>query len=419
MAHTFQLSNGVRVAAEPLDSVRSVSLGFYLELGSRDENPDECGYAHIIEHMFFKGTALRDTERLSNEINKLGGHTNAYTSQDSVCLHTRVVDSKLEQGVELLADMLCHPEFPPDELERERNVILEEISMYEDTPDEQVVDNFTEALWRDSALGRPVLGTRASVAGCAREGLLRFCGKHFSTERMLVTVVGHFEIDRLRDLLERHLADFETGSRPRQCVRPESTYTVLDEIRPGLEQTHFCVGSEAIERAHPDRFAYGLMNFILGGGMSSRIVREVREKRGMAYSIYSYHRGYVDTGYFIISGGTRPENLEEVFDTILRETRRMYEEPVGQEELDNAREAVVDSMLLGMESTNARMGRLADSVLYFDRIVPVEEVLEKLNSVTVRDVQAAAEQHLRGRDATLCSIGPKAFQVSAEEGVRF
>lgn len=407
------LSNGVRVLMDRMDHVRSVAMGFFLEAGSRDESSPENGLAHVIEHMLFKGTERRDALRIATESNTLGGHFNAFTTQDTVCLHARVVDEKLDAALDLLADLLGHSRHAPEELERERNVILEEIYMYQDTPDEQVVDNFTEALWQASSLGRPILGTPETVSAFTREHILDFTGRHFAGDRLVVALAGNFDPQHALAEVERQLAGFQPKGAQRTIERPAPVFSHVFDERD-LEQEHICIGCESITRASEDRFAYSIMNWILGGGMNSRIFQEVREKRGLAYSIGSFFRPYVDTGYFAISGGTRPENAEEVMEIVLRETRKIYNEAVDAEELESAREALKGGVLMGLESTNWRMHRLADMELTFGRYIEVDEVIRRLDAVTVKDVQDVAERYLKGSPVGMAVIGPKALPQSDE-----
>ena len=418
MYEKYLLDNGVRVVTEKLEHVRSVSIGFFMDVGSRDETLEEGGLAHVIEHMFFKGTKQFDVFQIANEINFLGGNVNAYTSQDVVCLHGKIVDTHLKRGVGLLADLLVNSTFDSTELDRERNVILEEIRMYDDAPDEQVIDNFTEALWEGSALGRPILGTPDNVARFTQADLNAFANKHFAPERLLVAVAGSFAPSELRAYLNENLGQYGFSSNVRCYDSPEAKYK-RSTLTRNLEQTHFCLGTEGIERKSEDRFSYGLMNFILGGGMSSRIFQEVREKRGLAYSIGSHYRNYDDTGYFAISGGTQPGTADEVVDIILHEVQQICREAVAEDELTSSREAIKGSILLGLESTYSRMSRLADMEQIFQRYIPVEEVLGKLDAVTVADVQDAAVKYLRDRPVALSTIGPNGLRIDKVGELRF
>ena len=412
------LKNGVRVVSEKIPHVRSVAVGLCLDVGSREETPLESGIAHVIEHMFFKGTAKRNVLEIATEINNLGGNANAFTSQEMIVLHSKVIDEQLGRVFDLLADLLCNSLFSDTELERERNVILEEIRMYEDTPDEQVIDNFTEALWRGSALGRPVLGRPQNIRRFKRRNLAAFMAKHFSPERLVISVAGNFDRKQLNRLVDGYFSDFGSGGEARQADSPVPVFRNKEVKRP-LEQAHFCLGSEGPARNTDDRFAYSLMNLILGGGMNSRIFQEVREKRGLAYSVGSMQRPYRDTGYFAVTGGVQPKNLTAVTEVILGEIRRMHRESVSAEELQSAKEAFKGSVLLSLENTSVRMSRLADLELYFGRFIPIDEVMRKMNAVNVSQIQRVAEQHLKDRPVSISVIGPESLKIKGKTSLNF
>ena len=406
------LKNGVRLLTERIDSVRSVSIGLWLEVGSQDETPRQNGLAHCIEHMFFKGTPKRDVMQIATEINNLGGYVNAYTSQEVICLHAKVVDDKLQDGLDLLADILTHSEFSQAELERERNVILEEIRMYDDTPDEQVFDNFTNVIWKNNPLGRPILGVPNTVSKFKSKDINAFCKKHFTPNRLIVSVAGNFDQRKLNRLLDRYFSDFGKRAAKPKYKTPKAKYDQLQIKRP-LEQTHFCIGTESIKKTSADRFGFALMNLILGGGMSSRIFQEVREKRGLAYSVGSHYRPYQDTGYFVVYGGTGKGLLNEVLDVVLGEVKKIYSEPVSDIELQSAKDAFKGSILLGLENTNTRMTRMAEQEMTFGSFVGVDEVIQKIEKVSVRDVQRIAKKYLKDKPVAISTIGPD--QVKRKE----
>ncbi|MFC1600888.1 M16 family metallopeptidase [Candidatus Sumerlaeota bacterium] len=418
MLHKRTLPNGVRLVSERIPGVRSVALGLWLEVGSRQESPRQGGLAHLIEHMFFKGTERRDVLEIATEINNLGGHANAFTSQENICLHIKVVDNQLERALDLLADLLCHSRFADAELDRERNVIAEEIRMYEDTPDEQVIDNFTGALWHGSPLGQPILGPPRNIQRFRARDIREFCAQHFSPQRLVVAVAGNFDRRRLNRLVDKHFAEFAFARGRRRTQKPVASFR-RKEVSRELEQAHICLGAESPSRKAADRYAYGLMNLMLGGGMNSRIFQEVREKRGLAYAIGSMHRPYMDTGYFAISGGTHPSRLTEMVEICLREVRRIYEDKVGDDELQSAKEHFRGSILLGLESTSARMSLLADQEMTSGKFTPIDEVLRRIDAVSVRDVQRVARKYLRGQPVAIAVIGPERLKLAGKTSLRF
>ena len=407
MIRMTRLPNGVRVATERIAGVRSCSIGLWLELGSRDEEPGEAGLSHFIEHMLFKGTRTRDALALADASNELGGHVNAFTTQEHLCLHARMVDEKGLRALDLLAEMLLESTFPEEEVARERQVVLEECKMYEDTPDEFCVDLFMRNLWPADPLGRPVIGRPGTIRTFRRERVAEFWGRRLRPERLLVAVAGSFEPRvigaRIKQLLGGLKGEGRAPARPGGVngARPR-----LSVARRSVEQTHFCLGMPAPERGNPQRYAFGLMNMVLGGGVGSRLFEEIRERRGLAYSIGSFTQGFRDAGAFAVNGGTSPEALDEVLGIALEEMRRICDEEVAARELELARAQVIDSILLGMENTEGRMTRMAESILSLGRVPGVDEVVRKLKRVTRAEIRAVARHWLGSSPLAAAVVGP-------------
>ncbi|MCX7044914.1 MAG: pitrilysin family protein [Candidatus Sumerlaeota bacterium] len=440
------MKNGIRLLVEPVAGVRSVAVGVWAVAGSRFESACESGTAHFLEHIFFKGTPRRTPYEIAFESNRLGSQVNAFTSQEIICLHAHVIDEKLPDAADLLCDLMANSLMDAEELERERNVILEEVMMYEDTPDERVNDLFAETLWNGHALGRPVLGKAETLRALNTQSLRDYWARWFRPERMLVSVAGATPSAlRLKRLFEEKLPALGktsgagkkdragkrdvagrkdvAGKKARAGARcdvhagvsalsyapadaPQSSFHTHYVEKP-LEQTHFCFGVGGPHRDSNDRYAMAAMNLILGGGMSSRLFQEVREKRGLAYTIGSYANGFLDAGYFAITGGTTPDNLEELLDICFRETRRICTEDISRRELQNAKDMMLASLLLSLESMNFRMMRLAENEIYHGREIPIEETLAQIEKLRTGDVRACAERYLLDQRVAAAYIGPR------------
>lgn len=410
------LDNGVTVLTEPIESVRSCAIGLWLVMGSRDEREHEEGLTHFAEHMLFKGTSRYNAQDLANTINFLGGHVNAYTSQEVMSLQAKAIDTKAAMTLDLLAEMLTDSVFPDAEVGRERQVILEECRMYEDSPEDFSHDLFVQNLWPRDPLGRPVIGRRSAIRRFTRGRLMAFWSEHFRPERLVVSMAGAFDEAACRKVIEQRLGRLERGRRPLgKRAKPPVEATRRSHRARAVEQAQFVIGARGPHRTHPDRFAFGLMNMILGGGMSSRLFQEIRERRGLAYSISSYIQYFSDCGYLAIAGGTSPQTLDEVLRITMDEVARIREEFVTPPELEMARAQVIDAILMGMESTDARMSRLAENWISLGRVPSIEETLGKLEAVAVADVRRVARKYCLPAAMAASIIGPKAVGKSLDK----
>lgn len=405
---TRTLPSGLCIATEPIEAVRSCGVGLWVEVGSRYEQAGEEGLSHFIEHMLFKGTRGRDVRQIGDAINYLGGNINAYTTQEVLCLHAKVVDRKAHEALDLLSEMLMESTFPADEIKRERQVVLEEYKMVEDTPDDLSVDIFLRNLWPNHPLGMPVIGTRKSIRTFGRETIKQYWEREFRPDRLMIALAGSFDDKACAQVIKKRFGSWEAkegGDRAEfvaSAVKPRQTY-----LKRPVEQAYFCLGTAAPHRSSAERFAFGLLNMVLGGGMSSRLFQEIREKRGLAYSIGSFAQLFKDRGCFAVSGGTSFTTFEEVLRITLAEIERICAEEVSEHELAMAREQIVDHMLLGMENTEARMSRIAESMLVFGRVVPVDELIQRIREVTPAEIREVAQRYLKAREFAVSSIGPK------------
>lgn len=399
------LENGTTVITERIDSVRSVALGVWVAAGSRDERPDEAGVSHFVEHMMFKGTPTRDAQDISEGFDRLGAEVNAFTSKEYTCYYSRVIDRHVPEAFGILADMVVRSVMAEDACQSEREVVLEEISRAEDTPDDRVHDLFASALLPGHPLAGPVLGRRETVGSFMPPAVFSYTDRHYRTGDLVVAAAGnitHEEVVRLtRDLLQGRP---EGRREPRAQSAPESQRRV-SVITKDTEQAHICWGTLALPAAHPDRFALGVMDTILGGGMASRLFVEIREKRGLAYAVYSYHGQYLDTGTFTVYAGTRPDNTAQVIELITGEVDRLIADGVTPEELDRARESIKGHLVLGLENTNKRMMRLGLSEVGGVDILSIDELIARIESVTIEDIARVAHATIGG-PRTLAVVGP-------------
>jgi predicted Zn-dependent peptidase len=390
MVHKSILDNGIRVVTEKIPSAHSVTIGFWVENGSRHEAISQNGVSHFIEHMLFKGTDRRSAQTIAAEIDSVGGVLNAFTSREYSCYYAKVLAKRLPLAVDLLSDIVLHSVFDLDEIEKERRVILQEIHMVEDTPDDHVHDLFCQTFWENHPLGLSILGTGETVGGVSRENLISFMAERYCGNNILICAAGDLEHDRIVEYIEEAFRRVSPGERSPLCSLPEY-HRRLNIAEKDLEQVHICLGTRALPQNHPNRFASYLLNAILGGSMSSRLFQIVREEKGLAYSIYSYLNCHSDAGALVISSGTSPDVAPEVVGLLLKELRRFRTEEVAEEELHSAKEQLKGNLLLSLESTDNRMTRLAKNEIYLGRNFSVKEVLRAIDQVSSEGIQKLAE----------------------------
>jgi len=399
------LANGVRILTQPMPHARSVSLGVWVDVGARDESDAESGISHFIEHMIFKGTERRSAYQIAREFDAVGGQTNAFTSMEHTCYHARVLDERLETMVDILTDIFLHSVFDPQEVERERPVILQEIGMVEDLPEEHVHVLAGRTFWDGHPLGRSILGTRETVSALDSASIRRFFRRRYQPGRIVIAAAGRFEPGRLLDLLGPAFASLPPGdgfpartpprSRPRVAVHPR-----------GLEQAHLLLLTEGLPVGDPRRYGMALLNTILGGNMSSRLFQEIREKRGLAYTVYSFVTSHADAGMFGVYLAVAPEHVSEAVSRVVAEMARMAREPVSASELAGAVEYLRGGLLLAAESTDAQMVRIAQNELHFGEEQPVARVLERVAAVTPAELCGLAAGLFRRSHAALTLLGP-------------
>lgn len=385
-----------------MGQVRSVCVGFWIPAGSRNEDEPHAGATHFIEHLLFKGSEHYTAEEIAQEFDSIGGELNAATSKEYVVVYGRFLDRHLERALDVLVDMLLTPTFA--DLDRERQVVLEEIAMYEDAPQDLIHDLFAQTVFGDHPLAHPVLGSRDSIADMPEERIREYHRRHFALSDMVVAAAGDIDHDRLREVL---LAKHDTPNghgvqRPVEGVHWEARTAFLAKE---TEQMHVCLGGPGLARHDDRRFALSVLDSLFGGSLSSRLFQEVREKRGLVYSIFSFASMYRETGLTGVYFGCRPERLSQVVETVRREIDRLRRDPVGEEELVRAREHLKGRVVLGLESTSSRMTRLGKGVVTETDILSLDETVARIDAVTAADIQALAEELLDPRFLTVTAIG--------------
>ena len=407
-----EYTSGLRVVTERMPGVRSASVGIWVLAGSRDEAPKISGSSHFLEHLLFKGTATRSAQDIAEAFDAVGGDINAFTAKEYTCYYVRVLDRDLEMAVDHLADMLQHSLIRSADLDGERQVILEEINMHEDSPEDLVHDVFTEALWPDHPLGRPVLGTVATIGAATRSSVNRFYKRHYVPGNFVVAAAGNVQHEELLVLLADRMEagrPLATGAASTWNLRPAGHPPRASGARlvrrRKTEQAHICLGTDGLARADPDRFAFLVVNTALGGGMSSRLFQEVRERRGLAYSVYSYHSQYTEAGIFTAYAGTTPARAEQVIGLLRHELEDVASGGLTEEEFERAKGHVKGSLVLSLEDPGGRMSRLGKSEIAHGEILSVNQTLARIERVTLREARRVAERVL-SPPMTLTVLGP-------------
>ena len=410
------LSNGVRVISEEMSHVRSVSLGVWIRTGSRREASEENGISHFIEHMLFKGTKNRSAEDIARSVDSIGGGLDAFTAKEMVSYNTKVLDEHLPVAFDVLADLVRNPLFREEDIEKEKGVILEELKMDVDNPEYLLHDIFSSNFWKDHPLGKPIIGSKDTIRNFDRGMIDSYYQRYYSPSNILITAAGNLNHAKLVDLARRHFEDLRISGELAPEVAPVPHARLVFRNKTSLEQTHLYMGVPAYPFPHELRFACYTLNTILGGGMSSRLFQNIREKQGLAYSVYSELAMYRDTGYMAIYAGTAVETAAQVIDSIVKEFRELKDNLVPAEELRRAKDNLKGSFMLGLESTSSRMGNLARQDLYFGRFFTLDEMLESIEVVTAEQVRQIAREFFNPKNITLAVLGNLGdFRIKRED----
>jgi predicted Zn-dependent peptidase len=410
------LDNGIRLITETMPHVRSVSLGVWLTRGSRHEGDDQSGIAHFVEHMLFKGTDSRSAEAIAQAIDSIGGQLDAFTAKEYAGYYIKVLDEHLPLAVDLLSDIILNPAFEPDEIEREKKVILEEIKMVEDTPDDLVHELFTQRFWEGHPLGRPILGLPRTVEDLAQPALREYFEQAYAAPNLIVSAAGNLDHRRLRTLIETAFRDAPRQTPSMSDEPPKVVPHLLSKVKD-LEQSHICIGANAYQQNHPDRYASYILNTVLGGSMSSRLFQNIREKRGLAYAVFSGLSAYRDAGSLTVYAGCGAGAVEEVLDLVVDELRGIRE-PVSEDEVKRAQEHLKGSLMLSLENTSSRMSHLARQEIYFERQFSLDETLRGIEKVTPADVRRVARDLLSNGSLAATILGPENGFALTEDRLR-
>jgi predicted Zn-dependent peptidase len=389
------LPGGVRVVTESIPSVRSVSVGIWIYTGSRDEAQEESGISHFIEHMVFKGTAKRRMHHIAQRMESVGGYLNAFTSKEYTCYYARALDEHLERAVDVVCDLVLEPAFPGKEVEKEKDVVLEEMRMYEDTPDEYVFDSFESVLYKNHPLGRPIIGFPETVRSFSREQLFGYLNAHYTPDRIVVAIAGNADHEALVRLTERIFSSSTRQPRAHKRLPIPSSEPQEIVVQKPIQQAHLVLGTRTFDIHHPRRTALTVLNTLLGSGMSSRLNQNIREKYGYCYSIYSFLNLNSDTGDFGVYMGTDASKVNHAKKLIFRELDKLMQDPVSERTLSQAKNQVKGSLMLGLENMSNRMMRLGRQELYFERYFTLDEVIHDIEQVTVQDIQEVAQQFFK------------------------
>lgn len=403
LINKYTCKNGVRIVLEQIPTVRSVAIGIWIGTGSRNETEQNNGISHFLEHMFFKGTKTRTAREIAEAFDSIGGQVNAFTSKEYTCYYAKVLDEHAPFALEMLADMFFHSTFVDEELQKERNVVLEEIKMYEDTPDDIVHDLLSKACYANHPLGYPILGTEETLRTFTGDSLRGYMADYYTPDRVVISIAGNVDESFVQQV-ESYFGSFTAKQKASESQAPLFQPQKLVRQKD-TEQAHLCIGFNGLPVGHPDIYTLIILNNILGGSMSSRLFQEVREQRGLAYSVFSYHSSYQDSGLLAIYAGTGNNQLDLLFETIQETIDALKEDGITEKELKNSKEQMKGSLMLGLESTNSRMSRNGKNELLLGRHRSLDEIIEEINSVTVEKVNELA-RCIFNEDYALALISP-------------
>jgi len=399
------LPNGLTIITEQMQHIRSVSIGIWVKTGSRDEDLQWNGISHFVEHMVFKGTKHRSAEDIARQVDSIGGNMDAFTAKECVCFNVKVLDEHLPIAMDVLSDLVLNPVFDSQDITRERGVILEEIKMDEDSPDYLVHEIFTQNFWKDHPLGKPILGTKDTVKRFERDPVLEFYAQRFGPGNLIISAAGNLKHSEFVGLVNKHFERMAPVKNGFHSPRPTIVPRIIMRNKKALEQVQICVGVPSHPIAHEKRHASYILNTLLGGGMSSRLFQNIRERQGLAYAIYSDLNPYRDTGCLSVYAGTSRESAGKVVQCIVSEFRKLKAETVPAEELRRSKDQLKGSLMLSLESSTSRMSNLARQEMYFDRFYSMDELLERIEGVTAEQLQELANEFFRTESIAVTVLG--------------
>lgn len=405
MYNIKKLSNGIPVIMENIPTVKSVSMGIYVKTGSKFETNEEHGVSHLLEHMIFKGTDKRSSKDISEEIDFIGGNINAYTSKEMTSFYITVLDSYIDVACDVLADIFLNSLFNKDELEKEKNVVIEEIRMYEDMPEDQVHDMNLQNVFKGCRLENSVLGTEESVKSISREVLVNYYNERYTADNIVIAIAGNINFEKISDLLETKFG----GLKRKLIQREYNGKMILNQgkniIKRDTNQIHLCMNTKGVSYHDAHKYHVSLIAEVLGGGMSSRLFQEIREERGLAYSVYSYLSSYQDGGLFTTYAGTTKEHYEEVIELVKKEFKNIRVNGITEKELHRTKNQFVSGIILGLESSKSRMSRMGNSFANYGKVVPIEDITAKIEKITLDDIKKYSEEILDEKYYSITVLG--------------
>lgn len=405
MFKKFTLKNGLRVVCEKIPYVRSVTVGIWVRTGSRNEDPINNGISHFIEHMLFKGTEKRSAKEIAESIDNIGGQLNAFTGKECTCYYAKTLDTHLDIAIDVLSDMFFNSKFEQQDINIERKVILEEIGMYEDSPEELVHDVLSETSWNGNSLGYPILGTQESLERIDRKMIKDYIRRNYTPLNSVISVAGNFDDQILMELIEKNFSHWDFEDAGRKIVVPASFVTDIAIREKETEQVHVCMGFDSIEHGNDKLYTLLAINNIFGGGMSSRLFQKIREEKGLVYSIYAYPSSYQGAGLFAIYAGMNPEHLEQVITMTAHEVRTLIDRGISEDELQKSKEQLKGNYILGLESTSSRMNSIGKSELLLGHINSAEEVLQKIDRIHMEQVREVIDQVFKIDKISFAAVG--------------
>ncbi len=403
--HRTVLPNGLTLITEEMQHVRSISIGIWVKAGSRDESSTVNGISHFVEHMVFKGTTTRTAEDIARQVDSIGGNIDAFTAKECTCFNAKVLDEHLPIALEVLSDIVLHPVFDPKDIGRERGVILEEIKMDEDSPDYLVHEIFTQNFWKDHPLGRPILGTKETVRRLDRDAVLEYWQHQFSPGNLIVCAAGHLEHGQFVELVTKHFAQMAPMPNGFQQTAPTTSSRIVMRNKKSLEQVQMCLGVPSHPISHDKRYVSYVLNTVLGGGMSSRLFQNIRERQGLVYAIFSELNPYRDTGCLSVYAGSSRDNVPRVVESVVAEFRKLKNEAIPAEELRRAKDQLKGSLMLSLESSTARMLNLARQAMYFDHFFTVDEIIDRVEAITAEDIVQLSQEFFRPEQIAVTVLG--------------
>jgi predicted Zn-dependent peptidase len=399
------LPNGLIVLTEEMDHIRSVSIGIWVKTGSRHERPEQNGISHFIEHMVFKGTESRTAPEIARQIDSIGGNMDAFTAKECVCFNVKILDEHLPIAFEILSDLVLHPVFDTKDIARERGVILEEIKMDEDSPDYLVHEIFTQNFWKDHPLGKPILGTKETVRSFEQTLITDYFRQRFAPSNMIISAAGHLNHQHFVDLVTHYFGSLPSTDAGFTQNPPKTSARIILRNKKALEQVQLCIGVPSDPIGHERRYTSYILNTLLGGGMSSRLFQRIREDQGLAYAIYSELSPYRDTGCMSVYAGCSRENATKVVQSVVAEFAHLKAEQISVEELERAKAQLKGNLMLSLESSTARMSNLARQEMYFDHFFDLDEIIARIETVTVEDLIELARSYFRCEEIAVTVLG--------------